>query len=183
MQPASSVVATPPCADCLGVAATAAARDAVRRAILTYFAACDVPQGADRSVLPDLFTADARWEGIGPAFSAAFGALVGRDAILAMLHEHLGTTSHYIENAHVVGEGLIDLGDADGQGARTATGRWVMQQTLVAPDGRQETRASRILARFRIADGAAAISHFSTERLARVIVDPSPDPHQERTNR
>lgn len=136
------------------------AGESIRWIISRYMELCDVPQPEfDLAELGALFTKDATWQGIGPEYDAKFGKLYGREAITEMLGSHLRSDGPFTANAHVLGEGRINISFP------TATGSWIMQQLSQYTDGRQEVVAARISVDFELGGAMALIKSFRTQRL------------------
>ena len=66
-----------------------------------YMQLCDQPC-TDRAFpqLPDLFSPDAVWEGIGPRYAGKFGRHVGPAAIAAFVGAYLAPSPHFKRNLH-----------------------------------------------------------------------------------
>lgn len=141
---------------------------AAHRTLARYLQLCDVPQPElDWTELASLFTEDAVWEGIGPAYAGKFGRCEGRTTILTMLAGFLPPAEHFVSNVHLLGGGRFERG---GDGA--VQGSWIMQQLSAYDDGTAELTAARLTVEF---DGrtAAAIRHFRTEKLFTTKLDPA----------
>lgn len=142
------------------------AGESIRWIISRYMELCDVPQpDFDLAELGSLFTHDATWQGIGPEYDQKFGRYTGRAAIVEMLGSHLLPGGPFTANAHVLGEGRINIAFP------TATGSWIMQQLSQYADGRQEVVAARITVEFELGGAMALIKAFRTQRL--VALDPA----------
>ena len=140
------------------------AERAVRRTMMRYMALCDVPSGGQPSeTLAELFSVDAIWQGIGPEYAEKFGALAGREAIVAMLARYLPPTPHFSVNTHFMASETIDVDGA----ATHATGRWIMLQASGYVEGGAELVSARLEVDFvPAADGRRwLIGHFRTQRL------------------
>ena len=140
------------------------AERAVRRTMMRYMALCDVPSGGrPYETLTGLFTEDAIWQGVGPQYAEKFGALTGREAIIAMLARYLPPTPHFSVNTHFMASETIDV-DAC---ATHATGRWIMLQASGYVAGGAELVSARLDVDFvPAADGRRwLIRHFRTQRL------------------
>ncbi|GAA4371047.1 nuclear transport factor 2 family protein [Paeniglutamicibacter cryotolerans] len=136
------------------------AGESIRWIISRYLELCDVPQPEfDLAELGSLFTHDATWQGIGPEYDAKFGRYSGREAIVEMLGHHLLPGGPFTANAHVLGEGRINISFP------TASGSWIMQQLSQYADGRQEVVAARITVDFELGGAMALIKAFRTQRL------------------
>ncbi|MDN7178348.1 nuclear transport factor 2 family protein [Caballeronia sp. SEWSISQ10-4 2] len=151
------------------------AERAVRRTMTRYMALCDVPSGGfQNETLAALFSEDAVWQGIGPQYAEKFGALTGRESIVAMLARYLPPTPHFRVNTHFLTSETIDV-DAR---ATQATGRWIMLQASGYVTGGAELISARLEVDFvPAADGKSwLIRHFRTQRLfdAPWQVHPSP---------
>jgi hypothetical protein len=150
------------------------AERAVRRTMMRYMALCDVPSGGQASgTLADLFSPDAIWQGVGPEYAEKFGALTGREAIVAMLARYLPPTPHFSVNAHFMASESIDVDVT----AAHATGRWIMLQASGYVSGKAELVSARLEVDFVPADDGRRwlIRHFRTQRLfdAPLQVHPS----------
>jgi hypothetical protein len=147
------------------------AADSVRWVMARYFQLCDVPnpeQDVNETHLPELgslFAPDAVWEGSGRDYAGKFGRHAGREAIVAMLAGYLPPSEHFTANAHVLGEGRINVTGA------TAHGTWIMQQLSACADGSRELVAARLNVDFALDGALAAISRFRTERLFAAPLD------------
>lgn len=131
-----------------------------RQLLSRYMELCDVPaQDFSLDELGELFTGDAVWEGIGPAYAGKFGRVVGRIAILDMLSRFLPPSTHFLANAHILGEPITQS-----EGG-TVHLRCLMQQLSQYEDGRSEILAARLHVAFRQDQGRMRISHFTTERV------------------
>jgi SnoaL-like domain len=140
------------------------AERAVRRTMMRYMALCDVPSGGEPSeTLAELFSVDAIWQGVGPEYAEKFGALTGREAIVAMLARYLPPTPHFSVNTHFMASETIDVDAA----ATHATGRWIMMQASGYVEGGAELVSARLEVDFVPAvDGRHwLIRHFRTQRL------------------
>jgi hypothetical protein len=140
------------------------AERAVRRTMMQYMALCDVPSGGQPSeTLAELFSVDAIWQGVGPQYAEKFGALTGREAIVAMLARYLPPTPHFSVNTHFMASETIDV-DANATHAR---GRWIMLQASGYVSGAAELVSARLEVDFTPADDGRRwlIRHFRTQRL------------------
>jgi hypothetical protein len=151
------------------------AERAIRRTMTRYMALCDVPSGGlENETLAALFSEDAVWQGIGPQYAEKFGALTGRESIVAMLARYLPPAPHFRVNTHFLTSETIDV-DAL---ATQATGRWIMLQASSYVAGGAEWVSARLEVDFVPgADGKRwFIRHFRTQRLfdAPWQVHPSP---------
>lgn len=142
------------------------AERAVRRTMMRYMLLCDVPcRAAPGPALPELFTEDAIWQGIGPQYAHKFGTLQGRQPIYEMLTRYLPPTPHFRVNVHSLSSETIEV-----LGER-AVGHWVMMQSSQYVESEQlpaELICARLEVDFVPAGGDAGqwlISHFRTERL------------------
>lgn len=137
-------------------------RDCVqaRQLLARYMELCDVP-AHDFSLdeLGGLFTDDAVWEGIGEAYTGKFGRVEGRTAIVEMLTRYLPPSTHFLANAHILGEAItrVDSG--------AVNLRCLMQQLSQYEDGRSEILAARLQVACRQDEGRMRIAHFTTERV------------------
>lgn len=144
-------------------------REAVHRVMCRYMELCDVPSVQfSAKELGSLFTRDAVWEGVGSDYAHKFGKRQGRREIVGMLTAYLPPSSHFRGNAHLLGNEQIDV---DGP---TAQGRWVMQQLSRYEDESAELLVARITAECEVRDGAARISHFTTQKLFATRLDEAP---------
>jgi hypothetical protein len=151
------------------------AERAIRRTMTRYMALCDVPSaGLENETLAALFSEDAVWQGIGPQYAEKFGALTGRESIVAMLARYLPPAPHFRVNTHLLTSETIDV-DAL---ATHATGGWIMLQASSYVAGGAEWVSARLEVDFvPAADGKRwLIRHFRTQRLfdAPWQVHPSP---------
>ncbi len=164
-----------------GIAARLAsleAESAIRRLVAQYFHICD-DLGPDTPFdeLADLFTADARWEGVG-RYRQAFGQYQGREAIVAMIRGYCLPTPHFAMTAHFFS--AEDIAVAGLQ----ARGRWMMLQTSTYADGSADLRSAALTLDFACADDRWRIAAFYTRNLFSRRVDhwndtadiPVPDP-------
>lgn len=136
------------------------AADSARWVMARYFQLCDVPNPElDLAELGSLFAPDAVWEGAGRDYEGKFGRHAGREAIVAMLAGYLPPSEHFTANAHVLGEGRINVTGG------TAHGTWIMQQFSAHTDGSRELVAARLSVDFTLDGALATISRFRTERL------------------
>jgi hypothetical protein len=148
------------------------AGESIRWIIARYMELCDVPQPAfDLAELGALFTEDATWQGIGPEYDEKFGRYSGRAAIAQMLGRHLLPGGPFTANAHVLGEGRINIS------LPTASGSWIMQQVSQYTDGRQEVVAARITVDFELDGAMALIKAFRTQRLVALSPANLATPH------
>lgn len=148
------------------------AGESIRWIIARYMELCDVPQPEfDLAELGALFTEDATWQGIGPEYGEKFGSYNGRDAIVRMLGSHLLPGGPFTANAHVLGEGRINISFP------TASGSWIMQQVSAYTDGRQEVVAARITVDFELDGAMARIKTFRTQRLVALSPANLATPH------
>lgn len=148
------------------------AGESIRWIISRYMELCDVPQPEfDLAELGALFTEDATWQGIGPEYDEKFGRYNGRAAIAQMLGRHLLPGGPFTANAHVLGEGRINISFP------TASGSWVMQQVSQYTDGRQEVVAARITVDFELGGAMALIKAFHTQRLVALSPANLATPH------
>ncbi|MCG2624357.1 nuclear transport factor 2 family protein [Arthrobacter sp. I2-34] len=149
------------------------AADSVRWVMGRYFQLCDVPNPQlDLGELGSLFEPDAVWEGAGRDYADKFGRHTGREAIVAMLAGYLPPSEHFTANAHVLGDGRINVTGS------TANGTWVMQQLSVHADGRRELLAARLNVDFALDGALATIRRFRTERLFAAPLDDAPAPNK-----
>lgn len=153
---------------------------AVRACLGRYFDLCDVPgpfsdpgtREAALAELADLFTPDASWEGIGPAYAGKFGAIQGRSRVAAHVAAYLPPADHFRSNAHLVGSEQIHIAGDKGHG------QWLMQQLSHYADGSADLLCARIRVETVLTRGAAGMtaqmSRFTTERLyaAELVVKP-----------
>ncbi|GAA3684428.1 hypothetical protein GCM10023081_22590 [Arthrobacter ginkgonis] len=145
------------------------AADSVRWVMGRYFQLCDVPNPElDLDELGSLFAPDAVWEGTGRDYQGKFGRHAGREAIVAMLAGYLPPSEHFTANAHVLGEGRINVTGS------TAHGTWIMQQLSAHADGSSELAAARLNVDFALDGALATISRFRTERLFATPLDGTP---------
>ena len=150
------------------------ALDSVRWVMARYFQLCDVPNpelGMGETGLEELgslFAPDAVWEGAGRDYEGKFGRHAGREAIVAMLAGYLPPSEHFTANAHVLGEGRINVTGS------TASGTWIMQQLSAHADGSRELLAARLNVDFALDGALATISRFRTERLFAAPLDETP---------
>ncbi|MFL4473405.1 nuclear transport factor 2 family protein [Paeniglutamicibacter sp. MACA_103] len=148
------------------------ASESIRWIISRYMELCDVPQPEfDLAELGALFTEDATWQGIGPEYDEKFGRYNGRAAIAQMLGSHLLPGGPFTANAHVLGEGRINIS------LPTASGSWIMQQVSQYTDGRQEVVAARITVDFELDGALALIKTFRTQRLVALSPANLATPH------
>jgi hypothetical protein len=148
------------------------AGESIRWIISRYMELCDVPQPEfNLAELGALFTEDATWQGIGPEYDEKFGRYNGRAAIAQMLGRHLLPGGPFTANAHVLGEGRINISFP------TASGSWIMQQVSQYTDGRQEVVAARITVDFELDGALALIKAFRTQRLVALSPANLATPH------
>jgi hypothetical protein len=125
-----------------------------------YLRLCDVPVPVGvEGELADLFTGDAVWEGVGPAYAGKFGRTEGRTAVLRMISSYLPPNTHFRENVHLLYPGTIELSDS------TARGNWLMQQLSRDESGAAEIMVARLDVTFRLDAGQALIHRFRTEQI------------------
>ncbi|GAA3315518.1 nuclear transport factor 2 family protein [Arthrobacter ramosus] len=136
-------------------------QEAARATLSRYMDLCDVPRPSfHRDDMASLFTEQAVWEGIGPEYTAKFGRLEGRPAILSMLADFLPPSSHFKRNVHLLGNGSVAAA-----GGGTASGQWIMQQLSEYDGGGTELISARLTVDFELSEGTARIRHFRTEKL------------------
>lgn len=139
------------------------AAQGARGALARYMHLCDQPC-AERGFpqLPDLFTEDAVWEGVGALYAGKFGQHRGPAAIAAFVGSYLAPSPHFERNLHFLTSEQLAVA-ADGASAR---GGWLMLQLSTYGAGGAEAITARLDVEFRPApDGRWLISHFRTERL------------------
>lgn len=146
----------------------------IRRIMARYMLLCDVPlpehgldgQGRLREIV-NLFSADARWEGVGSYYDNQFGASVGHEQLYEHFERFFKPSSpqmilncHYLtcEQIHVRGE--------------EAEGQWVHFQPWIFDDGSSVLRSSRLNNAFRCVDGVWKMSRYRTEN---VFIAPLPN--------
>ncbi|WP_075794979.1 nuclear transport factor 2 family protein [Massilia putida] len=161
------MTSTQPAADALRSLAARLQRleaaQGVQNTLARYMQLCDQPC-VDRAFpqLPDLFTDDAVWEGVGPLYAGKFGRHVGPAAIAAFVGSYLAPSPHFKRNLHFLTSHQITVAD-DGAGAR---GQWLMLQLSTYGAGGSEAITARLDVDFRPGpDGRWLIAHFRTERL------------------
>ncbi len=134
-----------------------------RNTLARYMALCDQPCAEHGfPQLPDLFTEDALWEGLGERYAATFGRRRGRAAIVAFLNGYLAPSPHFKRNLHFLTSESVTLA-AD---QTYVTGQWVMLQISTYAEGNSEAISARLEVEFRAAaDGRWLISRFGTQRL------------------
>jgi hypothetical protein len=142
------------------------AAQAVQNTLARYMHLCDQPCADDAfPQLPDLFTADAVWEGIGPHYAGKFGRHVGPAAIAAFVGSYLAPSTHFKRNLHFLTSPSLTVADDAG----SAHGQWLMLQLSAYGAGGAETITARLTVDFRPdRDGRWLIAHFCTERLESV---------------
>lgn len=147
------------------------AKEAIRACLGRYLDLCDVP-GPLRSTdeLAALFTPDAVWEGIGPAYAGKFGRIVGRSRVAEHVAGYLPPSDHFRRNTHLVGSEQLRT---DGS---TGSGQWLMQQLSQYADGSGDLLCARLRIDFVLsrdeAEPSAAMFHFRTERLFSAQLTP-----------
>jgi hypothetical protein len=127
----------------------------IRRIMARYMLLCDVPlpehgldeEGRLREIV-NLFTADARWEGVGSYYDNQFGASVGHE----QLHQHFQrffapSSPQMILNCHYLTCEQIHVSGNE------ANGQWVHFQPWIFDDGSSVLRSSRLNNAFRCVDG------------------------------
>lgn len=146
----------------------------IRRIMARYMLLCDVPlpeHGLDEKgrldAIVGLFSADARWEGVGSYYDNQFGASVGHEQLYRHFERFFKPSSpqmilncHYLtcEQIHVRGE--------------TAEGQWVHFQPWIFDDGSSVLRSSRLNNAFRRVDGVWKMTRYRTEN---VFIAPLPN--------
>jgi hypothetical protein len=139
------------------------AAQAAQNTLARYMHLCDQPC-VDPAFpqLPDLFTEDAIWEGVGPLYAGKFGRHVGPSAITAFVGSYLAPSTHFKRNLHFLTSHQVTVA-ADGTSAR---GQWLMLQLSTYGAGGSEAITARLEVDFRQGqDGRWLIAHFRTERL------------------
>lgn len=138
------------------------AAQAVRVTLARYMHLCDQPCD-DRSFpqLPDLFGADAIWEGVGPLYAGKFGRHRGPAAIAAFVGAYLAPSTHFKRNHHFLTADQVSVA----QDGASAQGRWLMLQLSTYGDGRAEAITARLTVDFAPIGERWLIVHFRTERL------------------
>jgi len=139
----------------------------IRRIMARYAMLCDIPlpthgldtEGRLREII-NLFTPDARWEGVGSYYDDQFGASVGHERIYQHFERFFRPSTpkmllncHYLtcEQIHVQGD--------------TAAGQWVHFQPWIFDDGSSVLRSSRLNNAFRCLDGVWKMSRYRTENV------------------
>ncbi|MFC6061500.1 nuclear transport factor 2 family protein [Streptomyces ochraceiscleroticus] len=143
-------------------------RERVETTLTRYFQLCDVPApsgaggpGAVREALSALFSEDAVWEGVGPAYAAKFGRAQGRKAVVAKVASFLPPRPHFTSTVHLLGQGTVVT---DGV---TAHGTWPLQQFSRYVSGEAELLVARLEVAFYLSEERTLITHFRTERMFR----------------
>lgn len=139
------------------------AAQGARSTLARYMHLCDQPC-AERGFpqLPDLFTEDAVWEGVGSLYAGKFGQHRGPAAITAFVGSYLAPSPHFKRNLHFLTSEQLSVA-GDGASAR---GQWLMLQLSTYGAGGSEAITARLDVEFRPGqDGRWLISHFRTERL------------------
>jgi hypothetical protein len=133
---------------------------AVRRIAASYFEICDrLTPETDLDKLGALFAEDAVWRGTGNRSQNAYGAHVGRAAIVGMLAHYCRPQPHFALNAHyLTRESIV----AEGAAAR---GNWLMLQISTYRTGASDLRSAQIEIDFVKRDGHWSIACFTTENL------------------
>lgn len=138
----------------------------VRRCMQRYMALCDVlDTGFDLSLLTDLFTADAVWQGVGKRYAKTFGAYEGKEAITKMFEKYTLPPAHFVLNSHYLTNESIDVAE------QTAEGSWLLLQTATFQDGRSQLSSARLTVSFALEGEQWKIQHFQTHSLFNRPVD------------
>lgn len=138
-----------------------------RRLLGRYMFLCDspLPEGemtpeARATMIGDLFTQDAIWEGVGGAHGAQFGQHIGPAQIAAhMTRFYAARDPRQIFNTHYVCSEQVR---ATEEGAE---GQWVQFQPWIYDDGTSLIRSSRLHVFFRPTEQGWKISRYRTENL------------------
>lgn len=135
------------------------AESAVRRLTARYFQICDdLGPHTQFDELGELFTIDARWEGLG-RYRQAFGAYEGRAAIVDMIRSYCLPAPHFAMTAHFLSAEYISANGSQ------AAGKWMMLQTSTYADGSSDLRSAALSLNFERDRGQWRIAHFQTRNL------------------
>ena len=132
----------------------------VRACMQRYMSLCDVlDTGFDLSLLMDLFTSDAVWQGVGKRYAKTFGAYEGKAAITKMFEKYTLPPAHFVLNSHFLTNELITMSEQTGKGT------WLLLQTATFHDGRSQLSSARLTVTFVLESEQWKIKHFQTESL------------------
>lgn len=132
----------------------------VRACMQNYMALCDVLDvGFDVSLLMELFTTDATWEGVGKRYSKTFGTYKGKEAITKMFEKYTLPPAHFSLNSHFLTNELITISE------EVAEGTWLLLQTATFNDGRSQLSSAQITVKFILESDVWKIKHFQTESV------------------
>ncbi|WP_367104152.1 nuclear transport factor 2 family protein [uncultured Psychrobacter sp.] len=132
----------------------------VRACIQRYMALCDVLDvGFDLSLLMDLFTEDAVWQGVGKRYQKTFGAYEGKEAIAKMFEKYTVPPAHFALNSHFLTNEFINVAE------KTADGTWLLLQTATFHDGRSQLSSAKLTVKFSLEKEQWKIKYFQTESL------------------
>ena len=138
----------------------------VRACMQRYMSLCDVlDMGFDLSLLMDLFTSDAVWQGVGKRYAKTFGAYEGKDAIAKMFEKYTLPPAHFVFNSHFLTNEFVTVSE------QTAEGTWLLLQTATFHDGRSQLSSARLTVIFMLENEQWKIKHFQTESLFNRPVD------------
>lgn len=140
----------------------------VRACMQRYMALCDVLDvGFDLSLLMDLFTEDAVWQGIGKRYTKTFGTYEGKDVIAKMFEKYTLPPAHFVMNAHFLTNEFITVSE------QTAEGKWLLLQTATFHDGLSQLSSAKLSVKFNLENEKWRIKLFQTESLFnRPVVTP-----------
>lgn len=132
----------------------------VRACMQQYMALCDqLDVGFDLSLLMDLFSDDAIWEGVGKRYGKTFGQYAGQSAIREMFAKYTQPPAHFALNAHFLCNELIQVED------ESATGIWLLLQTATFHTGHSQLSSAKLTVKFICQENRWKIQHFQTESL------------------
>jgi hypothetical protein len=138
----------------------------VRACMQRYMSLCDVLDvGFDLSLLMDLFTSEAVWQGVGKRYAKTFGVYKGHDAIAKMFEKYTLPPAHFALNSHYLTNEFITVSE------QSATGTWLLLQTATFHDGRSQLSSAKLTVEFMLDREQWKIKYFQTESLFNRPVD------------
>lgn len=136
-------------------------QQAVRVCISNYMRLCDdLNDPENAQAIGELFTEDARWEGVGHPYATRLGVHQGRAAIVMMMQRYVRQPAHFAMNAHFLCSEAISHEQPE-----RLRGRWLMLQTSAFSAGGAHLNAAEIIAWFVREGVAMRMAHFTTRSL------------------
>lgn len=150
----------------------------IRRLQARYMFLCDTPNpefgamnDADRiDRIMELYTRDAKWEGVGEYYDGQFGCADGWNAIKAHFQNFWSKENDpkLILNCHYLTSEQIRVAPD----AKTGEGNWVHMQPWLFSDGKALLRSSRLYNKFRKCEDG--VWRFTQNRTENVFIAPLP---------